>query len=236
MDHLSECSFPLSKGRACFLLAHYFIGYQFLYPNIFADLTLRMDPGAKMIHPWFQMGIYIWMIAVTITVAWPLLKESMQTFLRDPLSIIKTCLKMLVLFYVVNIIVNLIVLMFSSTNESANQTQVIEAMQVFPAITLFSSLIYAPIVEEILFRGICYRALRPKFRFIAAALFSAFIFGFIHVMDSVFIGNFNDLIYLLSYGCIGFFLALTYEKTNSIYGSMFLHFLNNAIAFLLLIV
>lgn len=236
MKHLSECSFPLSKGRSCFLLLHYFIGYQFVYPMVFGDLTLRLDPSATMIHPWFQMVIYLLMIVITVAAAWPLLKESVQALIIDPISILKTCLKMLALFYVVNIMVNLIVLMFSSTNESANQTQVIEAMQLFPAITLFSSLIYAPIVEEILFRGICYRALRPKFRFITAALFSAFIFGFIHVMNAVFIGNFNDLIYLLSYGCIGFFLALTYEKTNSIYGSMFLHFLNNAIAFLLLIV
>lgn len=235
MSSESVSPFPISKGKSWFLVMHYFLGYQFLYPLIFRDFTLRLNPDAKMIHPWFQMIIYCLMIGVSMTVAWPLLKESLQALQMNFKSILKTCFQMLVLFYLTNIVINVIILMFSSVDESANQAQVVQMMHLVPFVTLFSSLIYAPIVEEIVFRGVCYRALRPKLSVLSAALFSAFAFGFIHIMSSLLIGNFTDFIYILSYGCIGFFLALTYEKTNSIFGSMFLHFLNNAIACLLLI-
>lgn len=119
---------------------------------------------------------------------------------------------------------------------SANQSEVITAVESMPYLSIFSTLIYAPIVEEILFRGVFYRALRPHMKWFSAALISAFLFGFIHVMQSFFTGNFADMIFLLSYGLIGFFMALAYEINDTIYGSMCLHFLNNAIALLLLMV
>ena len=54
-------------------------------------------------------------------------------------------------------------------------------------------------------------------------------------MFSLLTGNFNDLIYLLSYGLIGFFLALAYEKSETIFAGMLLHFFNNAFAFLIVV-
>ena len=148
---------------------------------------------------------------------------------------INLCLFLFGAYYISSIIINLIILLFSQSETSANQLEVMKEISVSPYLTMFSTLIYAPIVEELVFRGVFYRALRPRLSCLSSALISAFLFGFVHVFFSLLTGNFNDLIYLLSYGLIGFYLAVAYEKSETIFGSMIFHFINNAIAFLMIV-
>lgn len=236
MINSCERQSPLSKGRMIVLFVNYFIGYNLLYPLLLRRVTLWLDPTARMIPDWLQLLTYLFMIVISVFVGWPLLRESHQGVRKHKFKIVTICLRLLGIFYVCSLFLNMIVMMFTTTTTSANQSQVVSALQVSPFLTLFSTIIYAPIVEELLFRGVFFRCIRPHMKLWLAAICSALIFGFIHVMDSFFTGNFADMIYLFSYGLIGFFLALAYEKTESIYGSMMLHFMNNAVAFIMIAV
>lgn len=236
MRPLTEQGSPLSKVRMLFLFLNYFIGYNALYPLLLRDLTLWLDPTARMIPDWLQLSTYLFMIMVSIWLGWPLLKDSIKLFQEHKRHLVKTCICLLGVYYLCSLLVNLVILQFSDTTTSMNQSQVISAIQISPFVTLFSTIVYAPIVEEILFRGVFFRCLRPHMKLVPAAVISGFSFGFIHVMDSLWVGNYADLIYVFSYGLIGFFLALAYEKTESIYGSMILHLMNNAVAFILITV
>jgi len=236
MEKCCETPCPLSKKRLLILFLHYFIGFQFLYPMLMGSLTLRLDPTARMVPDWMQFLVYCFMIVSTVFIAWPLLKESVGGLRRYGKSMVKLCLLLFVAYYLCSFVISLLILLVSETETSANQMEVVASISASPLLTMFSTLIYAPIVEEIIFRGVFYRSLRPHMKWLPAALISAFVFGFIHVMLSLFAGNFNDLIYLLSYGLIGFYLALAYEKSDTIYGSMIFHFINNAVAFLFIII
>lgn len=81
--------------------------------------------------------------------------------------------------------------------------------------------IFTPIFEEIVFRGILFAGLRRRSGFYVAAAFSAVVFAFLHGQWNVAIDTF----------ALGLVLAYLVEKTNSIVPGMILHALKNFIAF-----
>lgn len=236
MKNRCSAPYPLSKLRAILLVLNYFVGYNMVYPAILTKLTLAIDPTANMIPEWMQLIVYLWMILFSVILAWPLLQESYWGFQQHKRKLPLLMLKLVGLYYLCSMGVNLMIMLISSTPTSANQSQVISAISIAPMIAAFSTILYAPIVEEIVFRGVFFRFFRSHLKFWQAALISGLTFGFLHVMDSFFMGNYADLVYLLSYGVIGIFLSLAYEKSESIYGGMILHFINNTVAFSLLMV
>ena len=82
----------------------------------------------------------------------------------------------------------------------------------------------APLAEETLFRGFIFGGLRRWHGFWPAAIISGTMFGLAHAGGS-------DVTFLLPLAVFGFGLALLYELTKSIFPSIYLHCLNNCLAF-----
>ncbi|MDH4129549.1 MAG: CPBP family intramembrane metalloprotease [Spirochaetota bacterium] len=80
------------------------------------------------------------------------------------------------------------------------------------------SIIIAPIFEEIIFRGVLFRVLQTKLGFMHAALISSILFGLVH---------FNILTFF-PIATLGFILAWTYQKSNSIISPIITHALWNS--------
>lgn len=80
--------------------------------------------------------------------------------------------------------------------------------------------IAVPVAEELLFRGLLFRWLRNRWGFAAGAFVSALVFALVHPPAS---GS-APLIFL-----IGLALAYFYERSGSLWPSMVLHGVNNAI-------
>lgn len=234
MEKQIERPCPLGKGRMICLVLNYFLGYNFLYPLLLRHITLWLDPTARAIPDWMQYAVYIYMMIISIVLAYPLLQESLTTLRQRKTHVVKSAFLLMIGYYIASIFLNVILMQFTDTTTSANQSEIIHAVEISPWLTLFTTIIYAPIVEEILFRGVFYRALRPHLSMCWSGFISAFAFGFIHVMTSFFTGDFGDMIYLFSYALIGLFLVMAYDKNDTIYASILLHFINNALAFLLL--
>ena len=85
----------------------------------------------------------------------------------------------------------------------------------------------APVAEEFFFRGFFYRALRSRWAPLAAAAIDGLLFGVIHYD---FTGA-DALLILPPLAILGFIFCLVYERTGSIYPTIAMHALNNAIAF-----
>jgi membrane protease YdiL (CAAX protease family) len=86
------------------------------------------------------------------------------------------------------------------------------------AISLIEYVIFAPLFEELAFRGLLFAILRRKFRFLPAALISAGIFGIAHGYG---------LVGLLSVCWSGVLWAWIYEKTGSLLPGILAHAINN---------
>jgi hypothetical protein len=89
-------------------------------------------------------------------------------------------------------------------------------------------IVAAPFSEEVFFRGFIFGGFRRRLPFPIAALISATIFGLFHYTGPDSIGVVPQLAFL------GFALAWLYEETGSIYPTIAVHAVNNALAFALL--
>ena len=86
------------------------------------------------------------------------------------------------------------------------------------ALSLVEYVIFAPLFEELAFRGLLFGMLRRRFRFLPAALISAGIFGVAHGYG---------LMGLLSVCWSGVLWAWVYEKTGSLLPGILAHAINN---------
>ena len=99
---------------------------------------------------------------------------------------------------------NLISMQFVDiSNGSENTNELIAVAKIAP---LFIPVIciFAPVVEEIIFRGILFKTIADKTNFFVGVLVSALIFAVIH----------QDFTFLLSYFMMGFVFAYLYHKTK----------------------
>lgn len=86
------------------------------------------------------------------------------------------------------------------------------------AVSLLEYVVFAPIFEEIAFRGLLYAILRRRLSFAPAALLSASVFALAHGYG---------LIGFISVLWSGFLWAWVYEKTGSLIPGMIAHSMNN---------
>lgn len=78
--------------------------------------------------------------------------------------------------------------------------------------------VFAPIVEEIFFRGFLFQGFRQQYGWVKSMLLSSAIFAFAHL----------DLASLIPTFILGGVLACVYHKSNSVWPGIILHFLVNA--------
>ena len=90
--------------------------------------------------------------------------------------------------------------------------------------TLLSVVVAAPVLEELLCRGVVLEAVRSRYGTVSAWLLSSLFFGVLHV----------DATLVLNAFVIGLILGYIYIATESLWASMVLHALNNAAAYALL--
>ena len=83
-----------------------------------------------------------------------------------------------------------------------------------PFVEFISTAVAAPIVEELIFRGLCYGSMKRVMPKWIGILISSALFGAVH-------GNAISFVYA---GLLGIILCLIYDKTNSIFVPILLHF------------
>ncbi len=93
------------------------------------------------------------------------------------------------------------------------------------AILAVLSLGFAPVMEEIFFRGFIFGGLRGRWGTVPAALAAGFLFGLAHL------GNPGTIYVLVPIGLVGAMFALGYAYSGSLLPSMMAHFLFNLVSF-----
>jgi uncharacterized protein len=87
--------------------------------------------------------------------------------------------------------------------------------------SFLSIVIAAPILEELIFRGVILDGFLKRYSPTKAILFSSFLFGFIHLNPWQFVGA----------GIIGIFMGWVYYRTRSVSLTIIIHLSNNLAAF-----
>ena len=125
-----------------------------------------------------------------------------------------------------------IVVQFFLTNDpSVNQQTATDLTLTQPLFSFFATVIFAPLTEELIFRGMLARYLFPKQdsskQTLIFLLVSSALFALIHFP--------GDVQQFFVYFSLGFSLGLAYISRKGLVYSISLHALNNLVAFLMIL-
>jgi len=210
--------------------------YIFILPEIvtlgFNKMGLSLSN--KTYYVIANLTIYTLILLILIMTYHKDLKNEALIFKKNWKKNLKTGFKYWILAYGFMIICNMIIISINgdiATNESANRN-VINAM---PYFSFISMALFGPIIEELIFRkGFKNAFNNPTFYLIVSSL----LFGSGHMIALFTQGaNFawTQLLYIISYGGIGFFFAKAYLETDTIFTSIIMHIFHNSLAVILVL-
>lgn len=127
-----------------------------------------------------------------------------------------------------SLIAGIIRMIFGGAIETANQNA-LNNMPLWYVGPL--AIVWAPVVEEGIFRGGLRRFIKNDKLFI---ILSAVLFGLLHTIGTE-AGLYNILIQSLQYMVMGFVMAYTYTKTNNIFVNMGIHCVQNTVGVLAMV-
>lgn len=169
---------------------------------------------------------------VTILIFKDSLIEQFKDFLKNiKENLLYGCVIGFAMLFGAGIIGGIISLILGANTDSQNQMLIENLAHAHPLIMITTSVVLAPIVEELFFRGTVFGWLY-EINPIVAHVLSAFMFGFVHIMDAVLSGNFQEWIQIFSYFFMGGVLSFLYEKKNNIYVPILSHMMNNFVSML----
>lgn len=155
-------------------------------------------------------------------------KEIISGFKSLTLPKIEFGVKIWIIGMVIMGISNMLISSFSPITVAGNEESVKNALSILPIYMAFSTVLYAPFVEEIVFRQTLRDLFKNNTLFIICA---GLLFGGIHIMD--FYTSYYDLLFVMPYGALGVCFAYIYSKTNNLTISMILHAVHNGLLVLL---
>lgn len=124
--------------------------------------------------------------------------------------------------------------------ESQNQQAISETLK-YPLLAIPMIVIGAPIVEEVIFRGVIFNFARNlklphKLNIVLAFILSSSLFGLIHVFSAYLIsGDKTELILGIPYIAAGFALTLVYYFSNNIFVPIITHCIQNTLAVIVML-
>ena len=170
------------------------------------------------------------LVLILIILYFKELRKEFKTFKDNWKMNMDTAFKYWFLGLMIMCISNIAIGLITSLGTSSNEQAVQGLINSTPYLMLFTAGILAPIAEEITFRKGVSKIFKNKWVYATA---SGLIFGFLHVMGS---SNPLEYLYIIPYGSLGFFFALTYYDTKSIYPSIIMHAIHNSALVLLSII
>ena len=189
-------------------------------------LLVLMGPnvlkGPNFMTYLFVMGKYIILILFFILYYHKYLKEKWIDFIKNFKKYFKIAgsdwLKGFLIMYISNIII-MNIIGSSGTNEENVQLLIHKV----PLFAFLLTTIFAPIVEELIFRLNLSDCFKNKKLFM---IISGLLFGFVHVMGT---SNYLDYLLIIPYGALGYSFAHTLNKIDNIYPCIMMHAIHNGI-------
>ncbi len=138
--------------------------------------------------------------------------------------------KMFGISLAVMFVLSISIRLYTGISTATNQTNLMTTFGNKPLYIILLACIYAPITEELLFRGIFRKIFNNKWLFI---ILCGVTFGALHVVDDF--QSIKELLYILVYSSLGIFLSSVYYKTNNLWTNIYFHFIQNTLAVLAMI-
>ena len=179
--------------------------------------------------PMFVKVVYMtcFQIALVGTIAYIFrkdLKENLEDLKKNHQNYFKNYLKYWFIALGLMLASNAIITFLQPGSVANNEEAIVQMFKTTPIYTFISAVVFAPLLEELVFRK------SFRYMFNSDTLFiimSGLVFGAFHVVGSF--ETLFDLIYIIPYSVPGFVFAYTLVKSKNIFVPISLHFLHNGI-------
>lgn len=200
------------------IMLSFFILIMFVLPKI---------DGFKKFPSYF---VYIFILMVVIILYHKELINNLKVFLKNIRIYFPFIIKRYFMMLGIMLIVAIPVVLINSGRVSGNQQVINTMFKKVPVVTLLLSCFYAPLTEETIFRLSLSKLFKNKTLFV---IISGVLFGVLHVVNNI--TSFNELLYVLQYATLGICLAKAYSDSNNIFVSISMHFIQNFLAAILVL-
>lgn len=207
------------KNIGWFLLA--ILSFVFIYGTVLSTAIESLKLGAS---PYAATLLYVALAGVYVYIIY-------KWYQKAPVHIEKSGFNRFIWFPALVWFLSLVVQFFLPNDPSVNQQIATDLTLSQPLFSFFAVVIFAPLTEELIFRGMLARYLFPKQdnskQTLIFLLVSSLLFALVH-----FPGTPQQF---LVYGSLGLSLGLAYISKGSLAYSIALHALNNLIGFLMIL-
>ena len=210
----------------------FFVVYLLVMPllaqRLFALFELLLDTqiGAEL-----QNALYYYLLfAVTLIIFHRYIGHTTSRLLDNLDRAAVTLFLGLLIFYGANELLYRVFHVFFHSRANLNDVTIAAQVNAAPRTTALIVIFLAPFVEEVLFRGLVFGCLREKSAVVGYAV-SALLFAFLHVWT--FALSSWDVSYfalMLQYLAPGLVFAWAYDRSGTLWTSILLHAIVNALA------
>ena len=208
----------LLKNLGWFLLA--ILSFLVIYGTVQSGAVEALKLGAS---PYATTLLYVALAGVYVYVIY-------KWYQKAPVHIEKSGFNRFIWLPALVWFLSLVVQFFLPNDPSVNQQTAIDLTLSQPLFSFFAVVIFAPLTEELIFRGMLARYLFPKqdkSKQVLFLLVSSVLFALIHFP--------GDVQQFLVYASLGFSLGLAYISRKGLVYSISLHALNNLVSFLMIL-
>jgi len=191
-----------------------------LFPCLISLLSAR--GSFRLTDAQYNVIYYAVSTALTLLLMGKFLRRSFDSLCDAPMLCLRIFLLSWVMSWALEYAVSFLIMSFDIFGDNPNQTAITGLIDEGFGYTLAMSVFLAPIVEETVFRGGIFCAIRPKNR-VWAYVMSVLLFSLYHVWQYAFFVDPKYLIYMLQYIPMGFVLCWCYEKSGSVWTGIFFH-------------
>lgn len=234
---MKEKIYSLLKLLLCFIF-FFCIGDIFSYVlGIFGIDVTKFSNKILVIYQFIMSFIIFIVLFFTYKKT---INKDYESFRKEKNKNITYIIKMFVIFMIVKYLVSFISVLImtllnfdTSSMTSVNQNLIESYVKASPILMLISTAIFAPFYEEVLFRLGFKKVFKNKYIFV---ILSGMIFGLMHVFPlEEGIPLMLGIMQSITYVTMGIFLSYVYYKTDNIFISIGIHFLNNLLSVLAMI-
>lgn len=178
---------------------------------------------------------YYVLFAVTVLLFHSYLAHTSSRFLDNMNRALSTLLLGLLVFYGANELIYRVCSVLFDSRTNLNDMTIAAQIGQAPRMTALIIVLLAPVVEEVLFRGLVFGCLKEKSR-VFAYLLSCVLFAFLHVWSAALAQwDLGYLILMLQYLVPGLVFAWAYEHSGTLWTSILLHALVNALSLFVIV-
>ncbi|MEA5017749.1 MAG: type II CAAX endopeptidase family protein [Erysipelotrichaceae bacterium] len=223
---------PLKVFNVLAVMFTYFVGYLYLLPRLIVYVSDKILHTYEYVM-YMQFGCFILITFIVVLLSKSIFIEANENRYDNRQNNFSYAIRSLVVMYGWMIFLNLIINFLTQQSSSINQMDIINLSMNYPVLTFIMAVVLAPIAEEVVFRGVIFRSLR-NINYPIAIFTSSLLFGFVHVASAVFSGNYADMMYVIVYAMLGYYIGSNYERSGNIYIAIGMHATLNLVSMVLM--